>query len=116
MKKVPRSDFEIFKAEVIWQIDRLGLKDWKYNIRFEDIGTLTAQVKINYENRSALFEYNTKYPEEPNIRSDPRVSARHEVAHLLIFELEYLGACRYIDDNEIRVAVEKLAVILEAVL
>ena len=119
MKKVPRSHFERFKKEVLRQIDRLGLKDWDVDFKFDDLSpdAQEAKIEMNYKIRKASFFYSTRLlGDRLHSGIGPIVAAKHEVAHLLVFELACIGASRFITDDEIRIAEEKLVTILSKVL
>lgn len=116
--KVPLSHFERFKKEVLKQIERLGFKDWKIEFKFKDLtqDRLNAQIAWNYKNRNVCFLYTNKTDETLIGGQPPEVCAKHEVGHLLIAEIQFLGECRFLTDSEMDIAVEKLAVILSKVL
>lgn len=116
--KVPKQNFTRYKNEVLRQVARLGLTDWKIDFKFKDMhdDNLQACLWCNYKKRNACFGYTSVTYDDNFSEEQPEVAAKHEVAHLLTAELLYLGECRYMDDSELEIADEKLAVILSKVL
>jgi hypothetical protein len=113
MKKM--TQFDIFKAECLRQIERLGLKDW--NIVITDKEKISndedAEVNSNTKGRAALIKWNPK--NNPKY-SCPVHAARHEIAHILLLPLSDVASRRWSTKRELAVEEERAATILEKVL
>ena len=114
--KTSKEDFKIFKDEFIkWQ-KRLGLQG--YEIRFEVAkdDANYASIAIAERSKTALVTFSKFIKERDKPWHDPKAHAKHEVIHLLLHRLVYLGQERYTISGEILQEWEKLVVILEKVL
>lgn len=110
-----KTQFDIFKAECLRQIERLGLKDW--DIVITDTEKIdndeNAEVDSNPKGRVALIKWN---PRNTPKYCDPVVCAKHEIAHVLLLPLSDIASRRWATKRELQVEEERAATILEKVL
>lgn len=113
MKKI--SQFEIFKAECLRQIERLGLKDWDIVITDKEkiASDEDAETVSNTKGRVAVIKWN---PRNDMHYSCPVRSAKHEIAHVLQLPLSDIASRRWSTKHELAIEEERLATILEKVL
>lgn len=113
--RTSEEDFKIFKEEFIkWQ-KKLGLQG--YNVRFEvsrDDNNY-ATCAVNESGKTALITFSKFIKERDKTWHDPKAHAKHEVLHLLLHRIVYLGEQRYTNSGEIIQEWEKLVIILEKV-
>lgn len=96
---ITEKDFSVFKAECQKWIRRFGLTDWKIHYHFEEVDDGLAGINRDFEGKIARISLN---PFQENCtKQDVNVkrSARHEVLHLLLGELDYLNGRRLISSN-----------------
>lgn len=113
--KVSRAYFKEFKKEFIaWQM-KLGLT--QYEIAFHSGTTKenVAQIAINEMGKLADV-YLAKSMSRSNLEQGPESHARHEAIHLLLHRIKWLGASRYIEDDDLQEEWEALVRRLEKVL
>lgn len=93
---IGKREFAMFKAECQKWIALLGLTDWRIHYEFEECENALATVNRDYEGRCATVTLSTFLERVPRKESDETVrsSARHEVLHLLLGELDWLNGKR----------------------
>lgn len=108
--------FQTFKAECVRLMEALGLKDWDVVITDsrEVNDDDSAETDSNQETRIAIIKWNRK--NEGSEFCDPLGTAKHEIGHLLLLDLEALAESRWTTQQQIDLESEKLATILEKVL
>jgi len=112
--------YETYKAEVLNQIDRMGLQEWGITFELDDLGDsagglVGASVRYDFQDLWAEFSYSDN-PALHDGECDPSRDAKHEVAHLLICKLATMAEYRFITQRELTCAAEEIARRLEKVL
>ncbi|GAH01412.1 unnamed protein product, partial [marine sediment metagenome] len=100
--KTTEKQFESFKQECHKWIKFFGLKDWRIKITHEDIDEnfTAADVTHNSRSRQAAIRLNTTLHDDLK-DIDVKVSAFHEVCHLLLADLTCLTRSRECSEYEI---------------
>jgi len=119
MTKTTKSDFELFCKECLrWQ-DILGLHGFEINFFHtdEDKGDF-CYCNINPVNRTVLIELCKKWPDEKYKKTNEQIklSAFHEVCHILMDLLSSCARARYICSHEIDESEHAIIRTLERVL
>lgn len=95
------SDFELFKTECLKWIEIFGLKGWKVGFEHKETNDAYAHVKVDgIVDRFVIFVLNSK-PDETDLHYDVKKTAFHEVCELLLWRMEYIGTCRYVQPEEL---------------
>ena len=109
MKAKPSKDFEIFKREFTKCQKRFGLNDYKVYFKHEACGSDNyAQIITNQPCMVATVTLNTNLTAVDKRLGNVKETAKHEACHLLVYRLENIAICRYIDESEIIEATEAL--------
>lgn len=99
--QITKREFAIFKAECRRWVDRFGLTDWKLYYTFEEIEGGLASVNRDWEGKCAtvtLHPFQERIP-KADVEASVKSSARHEMLHLLLGELDYLNGRRAISND-----------------
>jgi hypothetical protein len=115
--KTSKKYFERFKAEFLrWQKE-LGLTQYRIDFFHEKLDCLYAAMTVWEKEKAARVSLATEISKDSaKIDPGPEEHARHEVLHLLIHRLSWLGGCRYITDDDLHEESEAIVVRLEKVL
>jgi len=107
--------FSEFKDECLRQIERLGLKDWDIEIRYERMGEENEEdaaiTRFTDNGRVAIITMNADW-----MPKDPRRLAKHEICHMLLGKISIIAASRFITEKELDDEIESLCTRLEKVL
>ena len=88
-----QDDFELFRDTVNSLIHRMGLTEWTYDVRQEQIENgAQAQVSYNCVSKQALFSMAETVLLDFGLITNPKKLALHEVLHLLIADLTWACA------------------------
>ena len=109
--KTTKSQFREFKEEVERCITVFSLDAWSVRFRHTDIKEYS---KIEYENYMATFFFPTQVKEPEHF--DVIALAKHEVCHLLLWELATLALKRFCNKEEVDRAEEGIACRMEKIL
>lgn len=110
--KTTQKDFKEFIKWVEYYIEKFQLDEWDIYFKFKNIDSV-ASVTIKHLGRTALFTLDKDTDSE--LIFDIKETARHEVCHLIISELDVCTA-NYITEDEHKLANEKLTVKLTRLL
>lgn len=93
---VGKREFAMFKAECFRWVDLLGLTDWRLHYCFEECDNALATCNRDFEGRTATITLSTflENIERHEAVETVKKSARHEVLHLLLAELDWLNGKR----------------------
>ena len=98
-------------------IDLLGLKDWNISFSLEKLDKDSlANMSSECIGRCAVIRLAADRPKDCMDESDIRRSARHEVIHLLLSDLDFIARCRYAQESEVDTANESIVRRLERIL
>ncbi len=106
--------FKVFKAEALRCIDKLGLKDWDIGFQESSNTDIKARCNANYYGRVCLLEFAKKHKYR-DIK-EAKLTARHEVSHILLSEMRELARNRYVTEEQLDVAEERIATLFEKLL
>lgn len=105
--RTTKAHFKIFKEECQEWIEAFGLKDWFVDFYHEDWsehhGDAKAWCRWNVEGMIASVCLSLEWGNEKPIDETVKMSAFHEICHLLIGRLFDLATDRYIQKIEIDV-------------
>lgn len=99
-------DFTRFHDAVELWMARLGLGDWIWQVRQEDLGpdldTTRARVSLNWVQRKAGFVWNTGWrgARDVTIVEPPEAQGFHEVVHVMLCSLVNVAVARGENANE----------------
>ena len=86
--KTTKSDFSVFKKEVVRLLGVYGLTDWEFTVIHKYIDNSTvSQTAAHFESRMVIFTLNTVIDFNSDI-TFIKNSAHHEVLELLLWRLE----------------------------
>jgi hypothetical protein len=103
-------EFELFKSECLKWIDYFGLKDWKIDFLHEELKSESyAECRVEgISSRNVVLCFNTKCSEYDRKCLNIRKTAFHEVWELILWPLQYIGTCRYVQPEEFTTAVHSV--------
>jgi len=111
-RKTTKRDFVLFKKTCEELIGLLGMKDWNVCYEHKDLPGNNAEVFAVVEGRVATIRLATVLYGRDSVVD----CAKHEVAHLLLETLRWIAGCRWCDESEVNLEVERIVMILEKVL
>jgi hypothetical protein len=91
-------EFGMFKAECEKWRRLLGLTEWKINYHFEEIEEALAGINRDFEGKRArisLHPFQERVP-KGEVRRSVLSSARHEILHLMLAELDWMNGRRFV--------------------
>jgi hypothetical protein len=112
--RLTKENYEFFKIRCAHWVKFWGISEWKIAYRFnEELAEEGnyAQITSSHRGRIATISIAAEMPDhvnESNIEQIIDSSAFHEISHLLLHELQFLGGCRWVQENELEVAGESL--------
>ena len=98
---VSKRQFKLFKDTCNIWIDKLGLTQYQVEFVHKELETGYAEIRIDELGKAAtifLTNTNSKFQSE---FFDVEKIAIHEVCHLLIHRLRWLGESRYIERDDL---------------
>ena len=115
--KTSKSYFNRFKKEFLrWQ-QLLGLTQYSVKFFHEKLDGAYAQVEVREKGKVAdVFLATDLDRRSAEVDSGPESHAKHEVIHLLLHRLVWLGQARYIETTDLEEEWEAIVVRLEKVL
>ena len=117
--KTSKAYFERFKAEFLRWRDKLGLTQYRivfyHKLLKTRENTYFAQLDVSEKDKLVSVFLTTNIV-DPKNDEGPESHARHEVIHLLIHKLTWLGECRFVSEDELYDEAESVVVRLEKVL
>ena len=103
--KLTKKHYELFKAECERWIQFFGLTEWSYYFSFENGKENMAHIYINNIGKCCTINLSNEWVEFPDknqdIEEQIKVSAFHEIAHLLSGDLIELGRSRFVTEDQI---------------
>ena len=109
--------FELFKKECRKWIELFGLDEWKIYFLHLSPPDSKRLAGCNYEGLTfvATFVLNKNWRHDKPNNNWVKMVAHHEVVHLLIAQLNCLATSRYVTEDEVENAVERLVHKIEAI-
>ncbi len=100
--KTSKKYFERFKTEFLrWQ-QLFGLTQYRIDFFHEKLNCRYAEMTIWEAEKAAKVTLSTEISKSSvMVDEGPEAHAKHEVIHLLINRLSWLGSCRYITDDDL---------------
>jgi len=110
--------FELFQKECRKWVDIFGLDEWKVYFLHLDESNANRLAACNYVGLTfvATFVLNKNWRHDTPNNNWVKMVARHEVVHLLTAPLNCLATARYVTEDEVDNAVERLVHKLEAII
>lgn len=98
---IGQKEFAMFKEECERWRKIFGLMDWKLHYYFEELDDAIAGIKHDFEGKIASVFLNPfqERIHRRDARASVKRSARHEMLHLLLAELNYLNGRRIVSEN-----------------
>ncbi len=117
--KTIKAEYRKFTAECNRLADMLNLRDWCIELKHDDrdftgktLGNKQACANINAPARLVSITLNTNRL----VSFDPLRVAKHEMAHVLLATMVYIGGCRWAHNDELEMEDERLARVFEKIL
>ena len=112
--KVSKDNFERFKKEFIkWQ-KLLGLTQYRIDFFHEKLKNSYAEIYGDEMKKAFRVSLTTELDKDSSkVDGGPEKHARHEVLHLLIHRMKWLGQTRYIENLDLDEEGEAIVVRLE---
>lgn len=115
--KVNKAYFKRFKDSFLYWQKEFGLMEYNVYFDLKDTGHNYAEIETDVMNKTANVALNSKLCKcMTNPDEGPESHAKHEVCHLLIARLEWIGKCRYAQESELDEENEAIVVRLARVL
>lgn len=105
--------FEFFKKECNRFLNEFGLIEYRLFFYHEDIKKSMATCRAQFDNKVVSLTLNKKWSDKPT-KQELSNTAFHEVLHILLAGLIYIGEARFINDGEFDVEEELVVSKLEA--
>ncbi len=115
MKKTSAKQFRAFKEECLRLQSLLGLTQYRLSFDLKKLDNRYAEITMDENASAATIRLDSEWDAQDD-ECDPIRSARHEMIHLMLHRLGWLGSCRYLDDCEIPQEDEKVTHKLTALL
>ncbi len=113
--KVSKAYFEEFKKEFVdWQ-ERLGLTQYEIEFKHEVMLNKVATLQVNEMGKLVTVKL-AKNLNKYRLEEGAEKHARHEILHLLLNRMRWLGEARYIENDDLQEEWEALVRRLEKVL
>ena len=118
MKKTTKADFELFKSECEKWINYLKLDNWKVYYSLNCSDSAYAEIVGDGGNYVATISFCKEWDDSINPKTKDTITdtARHEILHLLIERLWWLGKCRYVTPDELLSETESIVRKLENII
>ena len=116
MKKTSKANFNKFKREFLWWMDKLDLNGYEVYFEHQPIKGSYATITINESGKVATVTYSSLMEKIDYDSDDPERSAKHEAIHLLIHRLQFLGRERFVGSEEMEHETERITRVLEKIL
>lgn len=113
---IGKKEFATFKAECHRWIKIFGLTEWKIHYHFEEIENGLAAINRDFEGKIARISLNPFQERCTKREVNVKRSARHEILHLLLGELEWMEGRRVISSQSWSAAEHGVIRRLEAML
>lgn len=113
--KFTQEDFEFFKKECAYWIERYGLKQWNVIFFHKQLNERDAETYTDIENFFAQISLTKSFKEnqdEDKIKN-LKQAAKHEIFHILFAKLKSKAKWRYATDYQIDEAEHEIIRILE---
>ena len=115
--KISKADFNRFKREFVRLQQLLGLTQYRVSFFHEKLKDNYAELHVQQIDKVVgVYLNNHTNEHSDSVDEGPESHAKHEVIHLLIDRLAWLGQARYIEAHEIEEEAEAIVVRLEKVL
>jgi hypothetical protein len=115
--KTSKAYFERFKKEFLFWQQKLGLTQYRESFKHKKLDREFAKLYTQQLDKIFVAYLNTDIAKDLDPPDDgPEAHARHEVLHLLLSRLVWLGSCRYIEQTDLDEEAEAIVVRLEKVL
>lgn len=116
-EKTTKENFKDFKKACVQYADLLGLKEYKICFLHEKLEESYARIEVNHRGMVAWIALTTEFEKDVlNGWCGPTTHAKHEILHLLVSRLVYLGESRFIAPDEITTEEERVVRRLESVI
>lgn len=106
-----KEHFKIFCDAMDFWLEKFQLtKSWRIYYKHKKLDDILAESDIEYDHHIAVFTLTTDWEEKNEKLNTENIqdTAKHEAMHLLIGRLSWYGQARYLLENDISVAEEKL--------
>lgn len=108
--KTTSADFDYFIAECEKRVVDFGLAGWDIAYTHVDNIDALAQCTTRIPQSCATISLSTDWKSYRRVtREDLRLTANHEMAHLLVARIDSIGRSRWCDESEIVEANEQVA-------
>jgi len=108
--------FEEFKKSFLHWRDRLGLTQYSLFFSVEELKKSYAQINVDEMSKGASIAFTKECKSQEVVFLNSKKSGLHECLHLLINRMNWLGAARYIENNDLEEENEAIVCRLEKVL
>ena len=109
------SELEEFKIRCLEFQARFGLMSYDLSFDWCKCNDADASITVDEDGCNATVRLG-RVVKDPNKCPSIYMLAKHEMCHLLTSRLYWLGSRRYINESELDVEFERLAVVLEKIL
>ncbi|KKN77220.1 hypothetical protein LCGC14_0361980 [marine sediment metagenome] len=117
MRKTTKAEFNRFKKEFQYWVEKFGLKGYKVYFFHKALDGSYAETKVNEQGKVATVTYGLELTKiDCEVGDGPEADAKHEAIHLLLHKIGFLGEQRWTASDEIRDEAERLVIVLEKVL
>lgn len=107
--KATQKHLDLFKQEILKWLDAFKISGWEFYFEFDEKDLEnTAGSKWNLEGRTLTFELSRNQKKRNLTNEAIKISALHEVLHVIFARLMSLAGRRYTTETEIRESAEEI--------
>lgn len=105
VKQSNKKDFVTFKKECLRLQKEWQLNSWTIRFEYKDLGTSEARMQADFNNHNSSIALSTKiqYGEFQEVKTRQEYVkdlAKHEMLHLLLRPVTFIGEARWATDSE----------------
>lgn len=108
--KISTKQFNYFVKECKKRVSDFGLSGWDITYTLEDGMQSLAECRTKIPQEAATISLSSDWKSYKKVtKQDLRITANHEMCHLLVARLDCIGRCRFVSESEAEEANEQIA-------
>ena len=114
--KTSKPQFILFKQSFNYWKNRLGLHEWVIDFFHDSTPGSFADIVSNHNGLRASVRMTNKLDKVDMAAFNPKKAGKHEAIHLLLADIRGLAVERFLTEDEMSIAIERIVRRLEGVL
>jgi hypothetical protein len=111
--KATQRHLDLYKKEILRWLNLFKISGWEFYFEFDEKDKEnTAGSKWNLEGRTMIFELSRHQKRKYLTDESIKISALHEVLHVIFARLSTLASRRYTSETEIKESIEEVVTTL----